>query len=58
MELQPGETKTVTFAIDKEALSFFDADKHEWVAEPGAFEAIVAASAEDVKSVVKFQLVD
>ena len=58
VELQPGETKTVTFAIDKEALSFFDADKHEWVAEPGAFEAIVAASAEDVKSVVKFKLVD
>lgn len=58
VELQPGETKTVTFAIDKEALSFFDADKHEWVAEQGDFEAIVAASAEDVKSVVKFKLVD
>jgi beta-glucosidase len=48
----------VTFKIGKDALSYFDAGKHEWVAEPGDFEAVVAASAADVKSTVKFKLVE
>lgn len=54
--LNPGQTKTVTFTIDKTALSFFDADKHEWVAEPGIFEAIVGASSSDVRSKTRFEL--
>lgn len=54
--LQPGAEKTVTFTIDKTALSFFDAAKHDWVAEKGAFEAIIGASAEDVKARVGFVL--
>ncbi len=37
VRLAPGETATVTFTIDAEALSFFDDAKHEWVAEPGKF---------------------
>ena len=52
--LQPGETKTVTFEIDEPALSFFDADKHAWVSEPGDFEALVGASSADIRSKVKF----
>ena len=52
--LEPGETKTVEFTIDRESLSFFDADKHEWVAEPGEFKALIAASSEDVRAVVTF----
>jgi len=54
--LKAGETKTVSFTIDSSALSFFDADKHAWVAEPGDFEAIVAASSTDIKSKVGFKL--
>ncbi len=56
VKLAPGETKEVSFTIAKDALSFFDADRHEWVAEPGKFEAIVAASAADIKSKVAFEL--
>ena len=54
--LEPGETKTVEFVIDREALSFFDAEKHEWVAEPGEFKALVAASSEDIRGEVSFRL--
>lgn len=54
--LQPGETKTVSFTIDKTALSYFDADKHDWVAEPGDFEVIVGASSSDIKGKVVFTL--
>ncbi|WP_296150678.1 glycoside hydrolase family 3 C-terminal domain-containing protein [uncultured Flavobacterium sp.] len=54
--LKAGEEKTVTFTIDKTALSFFDDKKHDWVAEPGDFEALIGASSADIKSKVKFKL--
>ena len=54
--LKTGEKKTVTFEIDAEDLSYFDADKHEWVAEPGEFQALFARSAGDVRTMVSFQL--
>lgn len=56
IKLAPGEDKEVTFTIEKEALSFFDDAKHAWVAEPGKFEAIIAASAADIRGVVPFEL--
>ena len=37
VKLAPGETREVTFTIGKEALSFFDDTRHEWVTEPGKF---------------------
>jgi len=54
--LKAGETKTVTFEIDAEDLSYFDADKHEWVAEPGKFKALIGSSSEDIRSTVNFKL--
>ena len=54
--LKAGEKKTVTFEIDAEDLSYFDADKHEWVAEPGEFQALFARSAGDIQTMVNFML--
>ena len=56
VKLSPGEETEVTFTIDKEALSYFDDTRHAWIAEPGKFEAIIAASATDIKGVVSFEL--
>ena len=56
IKLAPGETQEVSFTIGKDALSFFDDAKHAWIAEPGKFEAIIAASATDIKGVVPFEL--
>ncbi|MEG0851374.1 MAG: glycoside hydrolase family 3 C-terminal domain-containing protein [Flavobacterium sp.] len=56
ISLKAGEEKTVTFTVDKTALSFFDDKKHDWVAEPGDFEAIIGASSTDIKSKVGFSL--
>lgn len=56
--LAPGETKTVSFTIDRQALSYFDADRHAWVAEPGDFEALIGASSRDIKGKVSFKLTD
>ena len=54
--LDPGQKADVRFTLDREALSFFDAEKHAWVAEKGLFRAIVAASAQEVKGTVEFEL--
>lgn len=56
VHLLPGEEKTVSFRIDKSALSFFDGEKHEWVLEPGAFEALVGSSSGDIRGKVTFEV--
>lgn len=56
VSLAPGEVKTVKFTIKKDALSYFDADAHKWVAEPGVFTAHVAAASDDVRTSVDFEL--
>lgn len=56
IKLAPGEEKEVSFTINKDALSFFDDAQHAWVAEPGKFEAVIAASATDIKGIVPFEL--
>ncbi len=56
LSLKAGETASVSFTIDREALSFFDDAKHEWVAEPGKFEAIIAAAADDIRGSIAFEL--
>ena len=54
--LEPGETKTVEFTIDRSALSFYDETSKSWVAENGAFEALVGAASDDIRSKVEFNL--
>ena len=54
--LKAGETKTVTFEVDAQDLSYFDADKHEWVAEPGDFKVLLGSTSEDIRSIVNFKL--
>lgn len=56
--LKAGEEKTVTFTIDKEALSYYDVEVNDWVAKNGKFDAIVGASSTDIKSQVTFRLID
>ena len=56
VRLTPGETKEVTFTVNKDALKYFDDTRHQWVSEAGKFEAVIASSATDVKSRVPFEL--
>ena len=48
VSVQPGETKTVDFALGPEDLSLLDRDMH-WVVEPGDFEVMVGGSSEDIR---------
>ena len=56
LTLAPGEQRDITFTIDKSMLSYYDDSKGEWVMEPGRFEALIGASAGDIKSKVVFEV--
>ncbi|WAC39167.1 beta-glucosidase BglX [Pedobacter sp. SL55] len=55
INLQPGETKTVTFAISEEMLRFYNSQL-KFVSEAGDFKAFVGTNSRDVKA-VDFKLV-
>ena len=52
--LEPGETKTVTFTLDEEALSYYDPASKRWVAEAGEFQVLVGSSSRDIRLVASF----
>ena len=56
IELNPGESKTLRFTIDKEKLSFYN-QTLKWVAEPGDFELMIGASSADIRLTENFELV-
>ncbi len=56
VKLEPGESATVEFAIEASLLQFYDDQKSAWVAEPGKFDAIIGASATDIKATTSFTL--
>ena len=49
IELEPGETKTVTFNIDEKMLEFYTASE-KWEVEEGEFEVMVGGNSEDLKT--------
>ena len=51
IELQPGETRTVEFAITPEKLAFHDAGMR-FVVEPGDFDIMVGSSSEELQTAV------
>jgi len=56
VHLTPGETREITFSIDKSALSFYDDKTHSWTAEKGKFSAFIGLSAGEIGKAVKFEL--
>ena len=54
--LEPGESRRLEFSIGPDALSFFDADAHRWVAEPGEFHALLGTSSADIRADIPFKL--
>jgi beta-glucosidase len=56
IRLRAGESKTVSFIIDKEKLSFYN-QQLQWGAEAGDFELMIGASSEDIRLKDSFELV-
>lgn len=49
INLEPGETRTVTLTLDEKSLAYFDDEKDSWVVEPGEFKVLVGRSAADIR---------
>lgn len=48
ISLKSGESKKVTFKVDKEKLSFYN-EKLDWVAEEGKFDIMIGSSSADIR---------
>lgn len=55
--LQPGETKTITFTIDKEKLAFYN-DQLERITQPGEFRLMIGSASDDIRLQDSFELTD
>ena len=56
VELQPGETKTVSIALDFRAFAFYHPSYQQWITENGEFDILVAASSADIRAVLPVTL--
>jgi beta-glucosidase len=56
INLAPGETRTASFVLDREALSYYDPEIRGWVAEPGEFEIQIGSSSRDIRARANFTL--
>jgi len=56
VELKPGQKKTVTFTLDREAFWYFDTKINGWNIETGEFELLVGASSRDIRLKDKIDL--
>nr|WP_262506348.1 fibronectin type III-like domain-contianing protein [Rufibacter tibetensis] len=48
--LRPGESKTVTLTLKKDAFQFYDEGKKQWVLEPGKFQILAGSSSKDIRA--------
>lgn len=53
--LQPDESKTIQFVINKEKLSFYN-EKLDWLTEPGSFQLMIGSASNDIRLKEKFTL--
>jgi beta-glucosidase len=49
VELQPGETRTVSIPLDFRAFAYFHPKYKQWITEDGEFDILIAASAADIR---------
>jgi len=52
----PGEVTTVSFDLETEALSFYDPNLKQWLAEPGEFDVLIGSSSRDIHGKTSFFL--
>jgi beta-glucosidase len=49
VELQPGETKTVTIPLDFRSFAFYHPAYRQWITEDGEFDIMIGASSADIR---------
>ncbi|MFC1922579.1 glycoside hydrolase family 3 C-terminal domain-containing protein, partial [Chloroflexota bacterium] len=49
VELEPGETKTVTLSLDLRAFAYYHPAYRQWITEDGEFDILIGASSSDIR---------
>jgi beta-glucosidase len=58
VELEPGERKTVSLSLARQALAYYDDLAQAWVAEAGEFEVLVGSSSQAIRARATFTLTE
>jgi beta-glucosidase len=56
VHLAPGETKKISFTLEKRAFAFYNPVQGDWVVEPGIFEIHAASSSRDIRQAASIRL--
>ncbi|HSK87290.1 MAG TPA: fibronectin type III-like domain-contianing protein, partial [Anaerolineales bacterium] len=56
VELQPGETRSVSIQLDQRAFAYYHPEYRQWITEDGDFDILIAASAADIRHTLKVTL--
>lgn len=56
IELQPGETKTVSVPLDFRAFAYYHPAYKQWITEDGEFDILIGASSSDIRATVTVTL--
>ena len=56
VHLEPGESKTVKFSLDKRSFAFYNTDIHDWYAPTGEYEILIGASSKDIRLTAGLEL--
>ncbi len=56
VELQPGETKSVSIQLDFRSFAYYHPEYKEWITEDGDFDILIGASAADIRHTLKVTL--
>ncbi|MBN2392513.1 MAG: glycoside hydrolase family 3 C-terminal domain-containing protein [Anaerolineae bacterium] len=56
IELQPGETKTVTIPLDFRAFAFYHSGYGQWITEDGEFDILIGTSSADIRCTQTIEL--
>ena len=56
VELQPGETRSVSIPLDFRAFAYYHPDYKQWITEDGEFDILIGASAADIRDTLTVTL--
>ena len=56
VELQPGETRTVSIPLDFRAFAYYHPEHKQWITEDGEFDLLIGASSADIRHSLRVTL--
>ncbi len=51
VDLQPGETKTVSIPLDFRSFAYYHPKHRQWITESGGFDLLIGASSADIRHI-------